>query len=64
MGHLEDYDADLYFFFTGDWCDGFTSVESRPTAVQEVQDGHLPERQKFSFRGQQKPVSIQEFDGG
>lgn len=63
-GHLEVYDTDRYFALTGDVYDGFTSVESRPTVVREVQDDYLPERQKFTFTGQQKPVSEQEFDGG
>jgi primase-polymerase (primpol)-like protein len=63
-GHLEVYDESRYFVLTGDVYEVFTSVESRPTVVQEVQDDYLPERQKFSFTGQQKPVSEQEFDGG
>jgi len=63
-GHLEVYDESRYFVLTGDVYGAFTSVESRPTVVQEVQDDYLPERQKFSFTGQQKPVSEQEFDGG
>ena len=63
-GELEVYDTDRYFVLTGDLYDGFTSVESRPTVVREVQDDYLPERQKFTFTGQQKPVSEQEFDGG
>lgn len=63
-GHLEVYDTDRYFVLTGDVYDDFTSVESRPTVVREVQDDYLPERQKFSFTGQQKPVSEQKFDGG
>jgi primase-polymerase (primpol)-like protein len=62
-GHLEVYDTDRYFVLTGDVYDGFTSVESKPTVVQEVQDDHLSERQNFTFTGQQKPVSEQEFDG-
>jgi putative DNA primase/helicase len=63
-GELEVYDTDRYFALTGDVYDGFTSVESRPTVVREVQGDYLPERQKFIFTGQQKPVSEQEFDGG
>ena len=63
-GHLEVYDESRYFVLSGDVYDGFTSVESRPAVVREVQDDHLPERQKFSFTGQQKPVNEQEFDGG
>ncbi|RLM57620.1 hypothetical protein DVK02_07640 [Halobellus sp. Atlit-31R] len=63
-GHLEVYDEGRYFVLTGDVYEGFTSVKSRPTVVQEVQDEYLPECQKFSFTGQQKPVSEQEFDGG
>ena len=63
-GHLEVYDAGQYFALTGEEYDGFTSVESRPTVVREVQDDYLPERQMFSFTSQQKPVSEQEFDGG
>ena len=63
-GHLEVYDESRYFVLTGDVYEGFTSVKSRPTVVREVQDDHLPERQTFSFTGQQKPVSEQEFDGG
>ena len=63
-GHLEVYDTDRYFVLTGDVYDGFTSVEGRPTSVREVQDDHLPERQKFTLTGHQKPVSEQEFDGG
>jgi primase-polymerase (primpol)-like protein len=63
-GHLEVYDNGQYFALTGEVYDGFTSVESRPTGIQEVQDDYLPERQKVSFTGQQKPVSEQEFDGG
>jgi len=63
-GHLEVYDTNRYFVLTGDVYDDFTSVESRPTVVRAVQDDYLPERQKFSFTGQQKPVSEQEFDGG
>ncbi|NHN61916.1 hypothetical protein G9463_01130 [Haloarcula sp. JP-Z28] len=62
-GHLEVYDESRYFVLTGYVYDGFTSVESRPTVVREVQDDYLPERQKFSFTGHQKPVSEQEFDG-
>jgi len=63
-GHLEVYGERRYFVLTGDVYDGFTSVESRPTAVREVQDDHLPERQKFSYTGQQKPVNKQKFDDG
>ena len=63
-GHLEVYDTDRYFVLTGDVYDGFTSAERRPTVVREVQDDYLPERQKFTFTGQQKPVSEQEFNGG
>ena len=63
-GHLEVYDESRYFVLTGDVYDGLTSVESRPTVVQEVQDDYLPERQKFTLTGHQKPVSEQEFDGG
>lgn len=63
-GHLEVYDTDRYFVLTGDVYDGFTLVESRPTVVRKIQDDYLPERQTFSFKGQQKPVSEQEFDGG
>ena len=63
-GHLEVYDDGQYFVLTGDVYEVFTSVESRPTVVQEVQDDYLPERQKFSFTGQQKPVSEQDFDRG
>jgi putative DNA primase/helicase len=63
-GHLEVYDDGQYFVLTGDVYDGFTSIESRPTVVREVQDDYLPERQTFSFTSQQKPVSEQEFDGG
>ena len=62
-GHLEVYDESRYFVLTGDVYDGFTSVESRPTVVREVQDDYLPESQKFSFTGQQKPVGKQDFDG-
>jgi putative DNA primase/helicase len=58
------YDESRYFVLTGDVYDGFTSVESHPTVVREVQDDHLPESQNFSFTGHQKPVSEQEFDGG
>lgn len=64
VGHLEIYDTDRYFVLTGDVYDGFTSVKSRPTVVREVQDDHLPERQKFTITGQQKPVNKQKFDGG
>ncbi|ELZ30579.1 hypothetical protein C475_00515 [Halosimplex carlsbadense 2-9-1] len=64
VGHLEVYDESRYFALTGDVYGGFTSVESRSTVVREVQDDHLPESQKFSFTGQQKPVSEQGFDGG
>jgi putative DNA primase/helicase len=63
-GELEVYDTDRYFVLTGDLYDGFTSVESRPTVVRAVQDDYLPERQTFSFTGQQKPVSEQKFSGG
>jgi len=63
-GHLEVYDESRYFVLTGDVYDGFTSVESRPTVVREVQEAHLPEDREFSFTGQQKPVREQEFDGG
>jgi len=63
-GHLEVYDTDRYFVLTGEVYDGFTSVESRPTVVREVQDDYLPERQMFSFTGRQTPLSEQEFDGG
>jgi putative DNA primase/helicase len=63
-GHLEVYDKDRYFVLTGDVYDGFTSVESRPTVVRDIQGDYLPERQTFSFTGQQKPMSEQEFDGG
>jgi len=64
VGHLEVYDESQYFVITGDVYDNFISVESRSTVVREVQDNHLSEGQKFSFTGQQKPVSEQEFDGG
>jgi putative DNA primase/helicase len=63
-GHLEVYDDGQYFVLTGDVYDGFTSVESRPTVVRELQDDYLPEGEKFTFTGQQKPVSEQEFNGG
>jgi putative DNA primase/helicase len=63
-GHLEVYDESRYFVLTADVLDGITSVKSRPTVVQEVQDDYLPERQTFSFTGQQKSVREQEFDGG
>jgi putative DNA primase/helicase len=63
-GELEVYDTDRYFVLTGDVYESFTSVESRPTVVRDVQDDSLPERQNFSFTGQQKPVSEQGFNGG
>jgi putative DNA primase/helicase len=63
-GHLEVYDQSRYFVLTGDAYDGFTSVESRPRVVREVQDDHLPECRDFSFTGQQKPVSERDLDGG
>jgi primase-polymerase (primpol)-like protein len=63
-GHLEVYDERRYFVLTGDVYDGHTSVESRATVVREAQDGYLPERQTFTFTGQQTSVSEQEFDGG
>jgi primase-polymerase (primpol)-like protein len=63
-GHLEVYDDGQYFALTGVVYDGITSVENRPTVIREVQDGHLPKRQKFSFNGQQTPMSVQQFDGG
>jgi primase-polymerase (primpol)-like protein len=40
-GHLEVYDTDRYFVLTGDVYDGFTSVDSRPTVVREVEDDYL-----------------------
>jgi primase-polymerase (primpol)-like protein len=63
-GHLEVYDESRYFVLTGDVYDRSTSVESRPTVAQGVQDDYLPERQKFSFTSDTAPVSEQEFDGG
>jgi len=63
-GHLEVYGKDRYFVLTGDVYDGFTSVESRPTVVREVQEDYLYERRDFSFTGQEKPMSEREFDGG
>jgi len=62
-GHLEVYDNSRYFVLTADVYDDFISVESRTTVVREVQDKHLPERQRFSFTGQQTPVSGEQFDG-
>lgn len=63
-GHLEVYDHSRYFVLTGDVYDGRTSVESRPTAVQEVQTNHLPNQQTFSFTAQQTPESERELIEG
>jgi hypothetical protein len=58
------YDESRYFVLTRDLYEVLTPVESRPTVLQEVQDDYLPKRQRFSFTGQQKPMSQQEFDRG
>lgn len=63
-GHLEIYDKNRYFVLTGEVYSGFTSVESRPTVVGEVQNDHLFKERGFSFTGRQKPVSGHKFDGG
>jgi len=62
-GHLEVYEQSRYFVLTGDVYGGHTSVESRMTAVQGVQDDHLPTRESFSFSDQQAPKNGLEFDG-
>ncbi|WP_200530638.1 hypothetical protein [Halorubrum sp. LN27] len=63
-GHLEVYDTNRYFVLTGEVYDGFTSVQSGPSVVREIQDDYLPEQQTFTFTGQQKPVKEQQFGGG
>jgi len=63
-GHLEVYDTNRYFVLTGEVYDGFTSVESRPSVVREIQDDYLPVDERPPTEGEQKPVSEQYFDGG
>jgi len=63
-GHLEVYDESRYFVLTGNVYDGLTSVESRPTAVREVQDDHLPREREFAFTAKQEPVDGHGIDEG
>jgi len=63
-GHLEVYDESRYFVLTGEVYGGFTSVESRPTVVREVQDTYLPKRREFAFTAKQEPADGHEVDEG
>lgn len=64
FGHLEVYDQSRYFVLTGDVHNGHTSVESRATAVREVQGDHLPTQQTISFTDQQTAENGREIDSG
>jgi len=59
-GHIEVYEKDCYFVLTGDVYEGYSTIETRPTAVRAVQEDHSPKEKRWSFKRQQTPVEGQQ----